>query len=431
MRSAPRLRARSSLPARSRPPDPPAAFGARESVEHDRPLAGRHAGRLSSRPGPGAVDRRSTRSTSPAATRRARSLRADGKPERLRWLQLGLRRAAGLHRLHGRSRQSSPTSRSARHPAGRAQHRRQRTSSCSSQRESRLRRAMSPVRRRRSSTGCRAGRRRADGPRICARERRIGTQHRSTSAKGLASTGSTPRTLRTDAVEPPNASASDYISDGRGNVRIMATADVAGATGYDSGTHQLLSTGPKASRDWQPLGSYDTLTDEGFYPGRGRSRPRRRLRLQEAQRPLRALSRSRSTARSARAGLSPIPRSTSTASSGSAAAQRVVGVTYADRAARGRLFRSGAARRSARSLSKALPEPAADPFRRFQRRREQAADLGRQRHRSRPLLSSTTRRPGSSTRSCWSGPQLEDVPLADDEAGHLSGRRRHRGARPI
>ncbi len=71
--------------------------------------------------------------------------------------------------------------------------------------------------------------------------------------------------LQSRTVEPAKPSASDYISDGRGNIRIMAMTDVAGATGYDSGkiTYYYRT---KASRDWKTLGTYNYNSKAGFYP---------------------------------------------------------------------------------------------------------------------------------------------------------------------
>ncbi|HEX9963538.1 MAG TPA: S9 family peptidase [Allosphingosinicella sp.] len=71
--------------------------------------------------------------------------------------------------------------------------------------------------------------------------------------------------LSTKPVEPARRDASDYISDGRGNVRIMAVREVAGATGYSSGKvgyHYRT----KGSREWKPLGDFDNLADQGFLP---------------------------------------------------------------------------------------------------------------------------------------------------------------------
>jgi dipeptidyl aminopeptidase/acylaminoacyl peptidase len=72
-------------------------------------------------------------------------------------------------------------------------------------------------------------------------------------------------TLATDPVEPAKRGATDYISDGRGNIRIMAVNDVAGATGYSSGKVSYHYR-TKASREWRTLGSFDNLTNEGLLP---------------------------------------------------------------------------------------------------------------------------------------------------------------------
>jgi len=72
-------------------------------------------------------------------------------------------------------------------------------------------------------------------------------------------------TLAAKPVEPARRDASDYISDGRGNIRIMAVREVAGATGYSSGKVSYhYRTG--GSREWKPLGSFDNLTNQGFLP---------------------------------------------------------------------------------------------------------------------------------------------------------------------
>jgi dipeptidyl aminopeptidase/acylaminoacyl peptidase len=72
-------------------------------------------------------------------------------------------------------------------------------------------------------------------------------------------------TLDSKVVELAHPKAVRYISDGRGTVRIMATADISDATGYASGRidYQYRT---KASRDWKPLSSYNMNTDAGFYP---------------------------------------------------------------------------------------------------------------------------------------------------------------------
>jgi dipeptidyl aminopeptidase/acylaminoacyl peptidase len=71
--------------------------------------------------------------------------------------------------------------------------------------------------------------------------------------------------LSSKTIEPPKPNAADYISDGRGTVRIMAVRDVAGATGYDSGKINYFYR-TKASRDWKTLGTFNRITREGFYP---------------------------------------------------------------------------------------------------------------------------------------------------------------------
>jgi acetyl esterase/lipase len=72
------------------------------------------------------------------------------------------------------------------------------------------------------------------------------------------------RTLSAKVVEPARRFASAYISDGRGDVRIMGTTEMAG-TGYAKARlnyHYRV----KGKREWEPLGSYNVLSGEGFYP---------------------------------------------------------------------------------------------------------------------------------------------------------------------
>lgn len=71
--------------------------------------------------------------------------------------------------------------------------------------------------------------------------------------------------LSAKTVESPKPNAVDFISDGRGKIRIMAVNDVAGATGYDSGKIRYHYR-TKASDDWKDLGVYNRLTEEGFFP---------------------------------------------------------------------------------------------------------------------------------------------------------------------
>ena len=69
--------------------------------------------------------------------------------------------------------------------------------------------------------------------------------------------------LASKTVEPAKARASDYISDGRGTVRIMAMTGIAGATGYESGkvTYYYRT---RTSRDWKSLGTFNSINNEGF-----------------------------------------------------------------------------------------------------------------------------------------------------------------------
>ncbi|HYJ83231.1 MAG TPA: alpha/beta fold hydrolase, partial [Allosphingosinicella sp.] len=70
--------------------------------------------------------------------------------------------------------------------------------------------------------------------------------------------------LSAKTVEPAKRNASEYISDGRGNIRIMAITDVEG-TGYNSGKVNYFYRS-RGSRDWKPLGDYSALTQQGFLP---------------------------------------------------------------------------------------------------------------------------------------------------------------------
>jgi dienelactone hydrolase len=73
------------------------------------------------------------------------------------------------------------------------------------------------------------------------------------------------RTLRSSRVEPPNAAAGGYISDGRGNVRIMALPTERTNTGM-LGTRTNYMYRTADSREWRPLGSYDSNGGGGMVP---------------------------------------------------------------------------------------------------------------------------------------------------------------------
>jgi dipeptidyl aminopeptidase/acylaminoacyl peptidase len=70
--------------------------------------------------------------------------------------------------------------------------------------------------------------------------------------------------LSARSVEPPKPNAAEYISDGRGTIRIMGLAKVVGE-GQDTGLVEY-SYRAKGSRDWKRLGTYDSTRAEGFNP---------------------------------------------------------------------------------------------------------------------------------------------------------------------
>ncbi|HWT13561.1 MAG TPA: S9 family peptidase [Allosphingosinicella sp.] len=93
---------------------------------------------------------------------------------------------------------------------------------------------------------------------------RIGTRMVRT-AEGLGVDRVDVRTLRSTTVERANPNAVRYISDGRGNVRIMATRPMRGATGQISTRiDYFYRTGGEGG--WREFGHFDTLTEEGSYP---------------------------------------------------------------------------------------------------------------------------------------------------------------------
>jgi dipeptidyl aminopeptidase/acylaminoacyl peptidase len=70
--------------------------------------------------------------------------------------------------------------------------------------------------------------------------------------------------LKITHVEPPRPAAADYLTDGRGNVRVMET---------DDSDHEGLLTGVEhflyrttVSRDWKPLTDYDEKSHSGVVP---------------------------------------------------------------------------------------------------------------------------------------------------------------------
>lgn len=72
------------------------------------------------------------------------------------------------------------------------------------------------------------------------------------------------RTGKTKLVEPAKLEAAEYITDGRGNVRIMGMMPRKG-DGYAGRVINYFYRSA-GSRAWKPLGSYDVLTGAGFNP---------------------------------------------------------------------------------------------------------------------------------------------------------------------
>lgn len=72
-------------------------------------------------------------------------------------------------------------------------------------------------------------------------------------------------TLATRPVERPEVNAIRFVSDGRGQVRVMSTQSVRGSTGMDGSqiTHFFRRAG---SSQWERLGVYDSSTNEGPWP---------------------------------------------------------------------------------------------------------------------------------------------------------------------
>ena len=70
--------------------------------------------------------------------------------------------------------------------------------------------------------------------------------------------------LASKKIVPPSRLAMNYISDGKGNVRIMSVMVQDGA--YDSGRRRFLYRAADGSGGWKLLSEWDTYGDTGFYP---------------------------------------------------------------------------------------------------------------------------------------------------------------------
>jgi dipeptidyl aminopeptidase/acylaminoacyl peptidase len=86
----------------------------------------------------------------------------------------------------------------------------------------------------------------------------------SSTKQGLGVDRIDTATLRSTSVEPPKSIAWEYISDGRGVVRIEGLTTRLG-TGEDSNITGYSYRRP-GSREWEELSRYDRATGEGFNP---------------------------------------------------------------------------------------------------------------------------------------------------------------------
>jgi len=86
------------------------------------------------------------------------------------------------------------------------------------------------------------------------------------TANGLGVDRVDVRTLRSTQVEPPNAHAGNYLTDGQGNVRIMAVPQVRGGSTGQMGTETQYFYRTAGSREWRNFSTYDDANDEGMRP---------------------------------------------------------------------------------------------------------------------------------------------------------------------
>ncbi len=89
-------------------------------------------------------------------------------------------------------------------------------------------------------------------------ESRVGS-----SALGLGLDRIDTRTLKITHILPPDPTAVAYITDGRGTVRIKGFRETR--AGLDTGVIHYFFL-PQNSREWKPLGDYNSVTGQGFRP---------------------------------------------------------------------------------------------------------------------------------------------------------------------
>ena len=88
--------------------------------------------------------------------------------------------------------------------------------------------------------------------------------HVGSTKEGLGVDWIDTRTLAIKEVEPPRRSAVEYLSDGRGTIRVMGLS-VVRADGMEKGTITYEYRTP-GSREWHKLGDYNEIDDSGFLP---------------------------------------------------------------------------------------------------------------------------------------------------------------------
>lgn len=93
---------------------------------------------------------------------------------------------------------------------------------------------------------------------------RVGS-HIGSSARGLAVDRVDTRTLSAVTVEKPLPSAVDYISDGRGEIRIRGLRRMIGGSGMDSGVTRYFYR-PAGSKEWRKLSEHNSVDGSGFQP---------------------------------------------------------------------------------------------------------------------------------------------------------------------
>ncbi|MGB6310450.1 MAG: S9 family peptidase [Steroidobacteraceae bacterium] len=89
--------------------------------------------------------------------------------------------------------------------------------------------------------------------------------HVGSTKRGLGVDRIDTRTLQSTSVEPPHDGAVSYITDGRGNVRIMGLQVVGNSRGQLNGMINYLYR-TSGSSEWRALGDYDTINRTGFQP---------------------------------------------------------------------------------------------------------------------------------------------------------------------